>query len=592
MARRRLYVFVAGWWQEASVPLPGADVPVRNDAAAQLKRADEIKTADNSAFLDIIGQLDAEAGTLSPHQRHWLDYLKGWQLGYAGQYQQAAAALEAVIEEAGDDATLTFRAEISLVNDEAFVGHYEDAYARLDKLLEQQPQITDRDARPLAFGVAALLYNEAGQYDLAITYAERWLAADSGGIAACKATYLKLDALYRSGRLRLDDALLQYTLDACAAIGEPLIANLVRSFIARVELDQGQAAEAIGLLTANDADLQNTHSARAGSEFHSILARAYLHVGDAANARKYALSAVDKSIRNEPSKPLVEAYAVLSGVAEAAHDYRAALEYHEKYTAADKRYLDDTTARALAYQRVNQQVVDKKRQLEALGERNQLLRLQQQILEKSEETARLYILLLLLVIGFVVLWTYRIKRSQVRFRKLARRDGLTGIVNRQHFMDEAKAMLQACARSSRVACLILVDLDNFKQVNDTHGHVAGDGVLRQTVEMFLLHMRSDDLFGRLGGEEFGILLPDCSLETGLHRAEELRTAIAGFVHAGVEVAVSASFGVTSTAESGYELRQLLLHADSALYGAKRKGRDRVERFDAAAAGSTPEQQPA
>ena len=589
MARRRFYVFVAGWLLAASVPLPGADAPAPNDAAVQLKHADAIKTADNTGFLDIIGQLDADAATLSPHQRHWLDYLKGWQLGYTGQYQQAADALKAVIDEAGDDATLAFRAEISLVNDEAFVGHYEDAYARLDSLLERQPQITDRDARLLAFGVAALLYNEAGQYDLAINYAERWLAADGGGIAACKGANLKLDALYRSGRLKLDNPLLQSTLDACAAIGEPLIANLVRTFIARVHLDEGRAQQAIGLLTAHDAELQNTHSARAGSEFHSILARAYLAVGDAANARKYALSAVDKSIRNEPSKPLVEAYAVLSSVAEAAHDYRAALEYHEKYTAADRSYLDDTTARALAYQMVNQQVVDKKRQLEALGERNQLLRLQQQILEKSEETARLYILLLLLVIGFVVLWTYRIKRSQVRFQKLARRDGLTGIINRQHFMDEAKALLQACAKASSVACLILVDLDNFKQVNDTHGHIAGDGVLRQTVEMFQLHMRSDDLFGRLGGEEFGILLPDCSLETGTHRAEELRAAIAGFIHAGVEVAVSASFGVTSTAQSGYELRQMLIHADSALYGAKRNGRDRVERFDEGYTGS---QQPA
>jgi diguanylate cyclase (GGDEF)-like protein len=158
-------------------------------------------------------------------------------------------------------------------------------------------------------------------------------------------------------------------------------------------------------------------------------------------------------------------------------------------------------------------------------------------------------------------------------------------------MDEAKAMLQACSKASSVACLILVDLDNFKQVNDTHGHIAGDGVLRQTVEMFQLHMRSDDLFGRLGGEEFGILLQDCSLETGVHRAEELRAAIAGFIHAGVEVAVSASFGVTSTAHSGYELRQMLIHADSALYGAKRKGRDRVERFDEAFGPGAQAQQP-
>jgi diguanylate cyclase (GGDEF)-like protein len=108
--------------------------------------------------------------------------------------------------------------------------------------------------------------------------------------------------------------------------------------------------------------------------------------------------------------------------------------------------------------------------------------------------------------------------------------------------------------------------------------VAGDGVLKQTVEMCQLHMRAADLFGRLGGEEFGVLLPDCALDTARERAEELRRAIAAFAQAGVEVTVSASFGVASTRGSGYDLRQMLIHADSALYSAKRRGRNRVEAF--------------
>jgi diguanylate cyclase (GGDEF)-like protein len=96
--------------------------------------------------------------------------------------------------------------------------------------------------------------------------------------------------------------------------------------------------------------------------------------------------------------------------------------------------------------------------------------------------------------------------------------------------------------------------------------------------MFQLHMRVADLFGRLGGEEFGIMLPNCTLETAFTRAEELRTAIGSFAQAGVTITVSASFGVTSTAQSGYDLRQQLIHADSALYRAKRNGRDRVESY--------------
>jgi diguanylate cyclase (GGDEF)-like protein len=89
-------------------------------------------------------------------------------------------------------------------------------------------------------------------------------------------------------------------------------------------------------------------------------------------------------------------------------------------------------------------------------------------------------------------------------------------------------------------------------------------------------MRSIDLFGRLGGEEFGVFLPDTDLDTAAVRAEQLRVEIERIVHAGVQFPVSASFGVTSTRESGSDLRQMLIHADSALYGAKHLGRNRVE----------------
>jgi diguanylate cyclase (GGDEF)-like protein len=168
----------------------------------------------------------------------------------------------------------------------------------------------------------------------------------------------------------------------------------------------------------------------------------------------------------------------------------------------------------------------------------------------------------------------------MKFKRLARRDGLTGIVNRQHFMDEAKARIQYGAKSGRDLCLVLIDLDNFKTINDTHGHVAGDTVLKQTVTICQQYMRSIDLFGRVGGEEFAVLMPDCRLDTASRRAEELRAAIADIARAGVEIPASASFGVTSTRESGYDLRQMLIHADSALYRAKRTGRNRVETFDA------------
>ncbi len=547
-----------------------------DDPADLLKHADDVKTSDHAEFLEIVHRLDADRQHLSAVQLTYLRYLQAYALSYSGSYDVAIPELEAIARES-NDVVLRFRADVTLTNILALSARFEEAYMHLNELLELQPKIEDRSTRLLGFGVAALLYNQAGQYDLAMANVERWLAEDGDG-AACKANYLKVEALYRTGKLSVDSSDAKMGLEACLRIGDAVYANLIRTFLANLAIDEKRHAAAIRMLLDNYDAIQKGAYSRLTSEVDSILARAYLDSGDLDQAARYGRSAIDKSVKDETTKPLVDAYQVLYQIAARRGDYQSALAYHEKYSTADKGYLGETSALALAFQMVNQHIQDKKRQLDELSEKNQLLLLQHEVSEKSEEAERLYILLLLLVIAFITLWTYRLKRSQLRFQKLARRDGLTGIVNRQHFMDEAKAMLQACARGEREACLILIDLDNFKRVNDMHGHVAGDGVLKQTAEMFQLHMRAADLFGRLGGEEFGIMLVDCTLETACTRAEELRAAIGSFARAGVTITVSASFGVTSSGQSGHDLRQMLIHADSALYRAKRNGRDRVESF--------------
>ncbi|MDE2308632.1 MAG: GGDEF domain-containing protein, partial [Xanthomonadaceae bacterium] len=151
---------------------------------------------------------------------------------------------------------------------------------------------------------------------------------------------------------------------------------------------------------------------------------------------------------------------------------------------------------------------------------------------------------------------------------------------RQHFLAQAERELQYCRKSARDACLVLIDLDHFKDFNDTYGHATGDRVLMHAVQSCQTHLRSTDVFGRLGGEEFGVLLPECGLDQVVGRVEQLRLAIATVADADVlDVVVSASFGVAATACSGYELRELLIHADDALYQAKNTGRNRAVVFD-------------
>ena len=569
---------IAGWTCFSLLAASAATAESAPDDPAQLlKRADDIRTADNSGFLKILQQLDAQANRLTPIQRDWLAYEKGWQSGLRGDYPAAVAALTAVMDRT-QDPTLRARVRISLLNDQFNAAHFEEAYANLGVLLDALPQIKDHYAHLLSLSVAGDLYGQAGQYDLALHYTDLALAYDPGDQSICFEMTNKADTLYNSGKLRADDTQVRTGLDACQRIGEPIYANNIRLQLAKAQMDQGDVVGALRSLKAHAAELQATHSSASNSQFQAGLAKGSLLTGDLEHADEYARSAIVYANKQVNSKASADAWQVLYQVAKQRGDDKGALADLEKYAAADKGYLNDTSARALAYEMAHQQVLAKKMQIDALNKNNEVLKLQQAVSAKDVLTGRLWIALLLAVLGSIGLYAYRTKRSQMKFQKLAQRDGLTGILNRQHFIEAAGLSLDDCARSVRAVCVIAIDLDHFKDVNDAHGHAAGDTTLKRAVAACQKHLRSMDVFGRIGGEEFGILIPDCVPERAADIAESMRKEIAGLCEDAddpIAFPVYASFGISAAHWSGYDLSRLLAHADSALYKAKREGRNRV-----------------
>lgn len=551
----------------------GAAVPGTDDPAQLLKQADSIRTSNHPEFVKLLQRLDTEVATLSPQQRMYLRYLQAWKIGYQGDYETATPLLNAVIVES-TDATLRFRARTTLVNMLSIGSHYEEAFVQVSQLLDQLPNITDGAARIQGLAVAALLYNQAGQYDLGLTYANQMLRENPDGDGGCKARALQIQSLYESGKFATFGKQSREGIDVCSKAAELLFANGIRSNVAGFDIQHGQSSAAIKLLQQHYAEVRRIGYPELTSEFDATLAQAYWNKGATALARRYAQAAVGGGVKNEFTKSLTSAYELLYLIDKQQGNLDAALTWHEKYMAADKGYLDVLSAKALAYQTVSQQVLAKKLQIDALAKQNKILELQQALGKKAMEASRLWIILLLSLLASIGFATYRIKRSQLRFMKLARRDGLTGIFNRQHFINEAERQLQYCRKSGRDACLVLLDLDHFKVINDTHGHAMGDRVLKRAVAACQAHLRSTDLIGRLGGEEFGVLLSECELELALQRVDRMRAAVAAD-HETPGVQVSASFGVASVTISGYELRQLMGDADDALYQAKRAGRNRV-----------------
>jgi diguanylate cyclase (GGDEF)-like protein len=164
-------------------------------------------------------------------------------------------------------------------------------------------------------------------------------------------------------------------------------------------------------------------------------------------------------------------------------------------------------------------------------------------------------------------------REQLRNQAL--RDALTGLYNRR-FLEEMLDRLGLDAeRRKAPMSAIMIDLDNFKRLNDQHGHAAGDAVLRDVGGTIISTLRGTDVACRYGGEELAILLPDCPLDMAVGRAEQLRARIAELSHSRDGIVVTASFGVASIPETSLRAADLIATADAALYHAKQQGRDRV-----------------
>lgn len=187
------------------------------------------------------------------------------------------------------------------------------------------------------------------------------------------------------------------------------------------------------------------------------------------------------------------------------------------------------------------------------------------------------------VVGVVVDVSER-RRMLDEIYRLARTDSLTGLWNRGYFMELACRELARNRRDAAPLSLIMIDVDHFKKVNDTHGHEAGDEALRCLAEVLALSVREGDLLARLGGEEFVALLPNARLDDACNVAERIRQGIAAReldCRSGACFGLTVSVGVATHRDRETPLEELLRCADEALYAAKRGGRDRVEIFGGA-----------
>jgi diguanylate cyclase (GGDEF)-like protein len=245
------------------------------------------------------------------------------------------------------------------------------------------------------------------------------------------------------------------------------------------------------------------------------------------------------------------------------------------YRTAQQRQWEFLTNNSLDHaMRHNNRI--RKYETQLLENQVQIQKLELNSQERQQEASRLYLALAAVVAISLALLAYILWRSRRRFRTQAQTDPLTGIANRRHFLDLAQEIARKNRQQPEIVSVFVLDIDHFKRINDTHGHQAGDAAIRLVAEHVRANLRADDVFGRIGGEEFAALLPATAHTEAMALAERIRQAIeqTPLKHRGNQINVTVSIGLTSGTLTTDNIESLMQAADDGMYRAKNAGRNR------------------
>lgn len=554
----------------------------------QLAHADSIRSSNPKQFLNLISKLNLDTFNKSKTQQYYLDYLNIYLLIYQGDLNKAITSAKVLIK-SDANTLLKFRTKLSLVNTFANKQSWTEGLSTLSSVLKELPTIKDEKNHQLALIIASIFYIQLEQYHLGLIYAKKVELTSTQGRDHCIAKAQIIESSFKLKQLRPTDPIIKHAISLCRINKELLIISFINFYVAEQHIENQEPDKALAILNSSLQDTLNTKYPRAIAGYYSLIAQAHWLNGNAELTKQFALLALENEKKEGTTVAKVLSYKLLFELEQAAENFEAALLYHQQYAIADKLYYDETQAKHLAFQLAEHKNIEQKNKIDLLHEKNALLTSEKALLTAEQaltkanaENTRFIMLILLFSLSVLLFWGIRLLRAHKRIKQLAEYDALTGILNRGHFTQVANNALRYCESAEQELSIIMFDLDNFKNINDSYGHACGDWALKKTVEVCKKISRQNDIFVRLGGEEFCLLLPSCDKKAALKRAESCRYAIEKIAtkESGFEFTITASFGISDAKTSGYKLDKLLADADCAAYAAKRAGRNQVTLYSA------------
>jgi diguanylate cyclase (GGDEF)-like protein len=570
----------------ALLALPAAAMRPGSDGSdpvlqAEMDRLLDLRTQDAAAFQTGVEALLQQAPPTTRVQREQLQVLVAIRHALRGRPDAAVETLLPVAERSEDE-RLRLVAGHMVVNHQANLRQFEEALRRLQLLLKAYPEADGplhEDILAL-WVTASITYSEMGHAGLTRHYAGRVLAAGPTARQACIASLQIGEAAELEAAPDAPAPDFAALRARCEAAGELPVFGLWIDLLQAGHLRRsGRLAEAQRLTHACIETGCGGTVPLISALLHAHDATYLLALGRHAAAAARAEAALSLARETPTSLPVAMAEKVLYEIHRQRGDNSAALRHLQQHIAANRALAEESLTKERALRTVQHESLQREQELAITTERNRVLDLEARLAKAESRHALIVALVLLLTVAGLVLWARRLWMDATRFRALAQTDPLTGFATRQHFTELAAAALDRGRAEARPLMLVAFDLDHFKHINDRHGHLAGDAVLRAVSDAArAVPAPAPCTLGRIGGEEFAVLLDGATADQAAAYAEALRGGIAAAkarIDNGLVLAVTASFGLTGTHEAGHDLQSLLDRADRALYRAKNSGRDRV-----------------
>ncbi|MBL37241.1 MAG: hypothetical protein CMP07_04825 [Xanthomonadales bacterium] len=548
----------------------------------RLERAIELNTtAPWRESQQILDELRPHLDIATPAQYAEYGYLEARNLtlsgDLAGGLDKVAALLERELTAQQKVRIYRLGANIAII-----ARRFEEAFSYLrDGLrLLDDPQ-ADLDNAGL-YGLASYSYAQVGELARArefghLALAEARRSGDPRELCYAEqqlAFVDKLDVRIETGR-----HFYQAAISHCLEAGDELSAGISESGLGDLLRLAGEYEVAAHWLASGLARLKKTEFESGVSETSLYFARLEMARGRPDRVIELLTPVLGELARGQTWDYLAEAHRMLGEIARTRQQYPRAMEHFEARMEAREKHLDMERARRIAYLEVEFDLQHTQQQLELFREQARVRELETQNERQRKRLRTAVYVLAGVLFAILLLLLAHATRERRRFQNLSHRDGLTALSNHTRFFELAERAFELTREKQVPFTLVLADIDHFKQVNDIHGHLTGDEVLRRVGARLRECFGKQGIIGRIGGEEFGIAIPGYRPSHIQDDLDELREVLKEARSGDEIIPVTMSFGVAVRRRHDSTLTQVRERADEALYKAKHAGRNRVVHAD-------------